>query len=1346
MPEIVVKRDGREEPFLSFKIDDAIKKAYTSVGQLHNPNILNKVLEKLHGDKINIEDIQDTIEEVLYDMGTYKVLKSFIQYRQIHKLQRDITNSDKENATFIDCNETIDEYIGKTDWRIHANSNTSYSHGGLINNTAGKVIANYWLDKVLTKKQGLLHREGFIHVHDLDCLSPYCFTGDTKVRLADGTSKSFLELVEEWNKDNNYVELYSADITTGNITIGYGYLPRLVKKNSELVKVLLSNNKEVVCTPDHKFLLDNLIYKEAKDLVKNDILKSIEKEEIQVIDVIELDYKEDVYCLTVSKYHNFALDAGIIVKNCAGWSLRALLDEGFNGVRGRAESKAPKHLREAVLQMANFIGILQSEWAGAQAFSSFDTYLAPYLFRDQLTDEDLYKAIRSFVYNLNVPSRWSQCVPDTYKCLKADGKWVSHKDLKVGDKIYVFDIDTNTIKTDTIQKVNLFDKPEVMHRYTVKDSTMNPKEFHFDVTDQHRVIIKHTEKGNYQLIESNKIDIKEPTSFADRYYIPTYEDNVLNYEEVISKEEVECDYNQVWCPTTTTGTFICQTDEGNVFITGNSPFSNITLDITVPEDLKEQIPTREQHHIFSDITPDHPDYEKLTKLAKERGRDKLVDMTYKDFLPEMERIVIAYYKVMTEGDAKGRPFTFPIPTINITEEFKWDSEVSDAIFENAALRGSSYFQNFIGSQYIKDENGNLVPNEKAYKPGHIRSMCPMTPDTEVLVRSSTGVTILSIGEIVKNMRKGTEYEVFYKGMWNKAKPVQVPATDVYEITFSNGVKVKFGENHLQPILMDKELVNFKTKDLKVGMWVPFNKDVMFNNPNNLKGSFLLGAIVGIYLGDGSIDNSGIAFSLSATETKEEASKMVYNLFGDILGYRITTSFRDKLKTLRVGSNSYDVIKRFIKGDNALNKDMSKIVFNQSLEFRQGLLYGLLLTDGCLKQNKYYTSSKALADSIIKLAHTIGVTIFISYVDDRTVEDGKLSNNINYQLTIINRPKNYSNLYKLCNDTREPDFNYFSIRKIEKVNYTGDYLYCVEVDNLAHHFTLASGLVTSNCRLMLDLRELLKRGGGLFGSAEMTGGVSNATINLAILGYLHKGDKEALFKHLDEILEECKDISERRRKAVIEWYERGLYPYTKRYLPNFNHHFSIIGANGCNELIRNFTNDKEDIGTEYGQQLAYDITEYIREKIKVFQEETGNLYNFEASPAEGANHRFAKESLKRHPDIITAGTTQQPYFTNSTQLPANYTDDIFKALDLQDKLQCQYTGGTVLHVYMDNYLPNKNSAKLLVKKILTNYTLPYITLTPTNRICPKHGLVEYDNDGYCPECDKEILDKHKDELI
>lgn len=693
----VIKRDGNVEEFKPYKIGNVIELAFNNVNESYDRTVFDNVLKilKKSESKVSVEHIQDIIETQLYKKKHFEVLKSFIEYRQTHKVQRFLK---KDKTTFVDCNQTIDEYVDKVDWRILANSNTGYSHAGLVNNTAGKVIANYWLDKVYSPEEAKAHRDGDYHIHDLDNLSGYC----------------------------------------------------------------------------------------------------------------------------------------------AGWSLRALLDEGFNGVRGRVDADAPNHLSSALGQMVNFLGILQSEWAGAQAFSSFDTYLAPYLFKDCLTDEQLYKEMQSFVYNLNVPSRW-----------------------------------------------------------------------------------------------------------------------------------------------------------------GQSPFTNVTIDVTVPEDLKNQIPTRKQRHIFSDIDVNSDLGKKLLKECKKRGKEKLIDMTYSDFQPELERIDIAFYKVLTEGDLHSQPFTFPIPTVNITEDFDWDSKAANAIFENAAKMGSSYFQNFIGSQYIINENGERVPNEKAYKPGAIRSMC--------------------------------------------------------------------------------------------------------------------------------------------------------------------------------------------------------------------------------------------------------------------------------------------------------------------------------------------------CRLQLDLRELLKRGGGLFGSAEMTGSAGVVTLNLARLGYLFKGDSEALYQRLDYLMDLAKSTLEKKRKVIQELFDRGLFPYTKRYLPGFNNHFSTIGINGANEMIRNFTNDKESIVTEFGQKFAYDLLEHMRTRIREFQESTGHLFNLEATPAEGTTYRFAKEDLKRYPDILQAGFGNNIYYTNSTQIPANYTDDVFEALELNDVLQCEYTGGTVLHMYMANKLADGEEAKNLIKKAISNFRLPYLTITPVFSICPRHGYISGDHE-FCPKCDAELLEQ------
>lgn len=689
----ILKRDGSKEEFFPYKIEDAIKKAFKSENKPYDKSIFDAVMDEITFKKVvAVEDIQDIIEKALFSAGYFDELKSFMLYRHTHKMQREQILGLNDDTTYINSTQTINEYINGTDWRISANSNTSYSNAGLINNTAGKVIANYWLDAVYSKEEGLAHRNGDYHIHDLDCLTGYC----------------------------------------------------------------------------------------------------------------------------------------------AGWSLRALLNEGFNGVRGRVESRPPKHFREALYQMANFLGILQSEWAGAQAFSSFDTYLAPYVFRDKLSYSEMKKAITNFIFNLNVPARW-----------------------------------------------------------------------------------------------------------------------------------------------------------------GQSPFTNITIDLTPPSDLKDQIPTHDDKHLFRDLEDD----KELLELANKRGKKYLIDMTYGDFQPEMDAINKAFYEVMTKGDRLGQPFTFPIPTVNITEDFNWDSEVADALFENTAKIGSSYFQNFIGSQYIKDENGNLVENPKAYKPGHVRSMC--------------------------------------------------------------------------------------------------------------------------------------------------------------------------------------------------------------------------------------------------------------------------------------------------------------------------------------------------CRLQLDLRELLKRGGGLFGSAEMTGSIGVVTINLARLGYLYKNDKKAFFERLDYLCELAKNTLEKKRKFIQEMYNRGLYPYTARYLPGFKNHFSTIGINGANEMIRNFTNNKENITTKFGREFSLEIIEHLREKIKTFQQITGNLYNLEATPAEGTTYRFAKEDIKRYPDIIQAGTKENNYYTNSTQLPANFGDDPFEALDLQDELQSNYTGGTVFHLYMKEKISSKEACKNLVKNIVTNYKLPYITITPVFSVCKIHGYIAGEHE-FCPYCDEEIL--------
>ena len=553
-------------------------------------------------------------------------------------------------ATLLDPVATVREYVDRADWRVNANANQGYSVGGLVLNAAGKMIATYWLDEVFSAEAGRAHREGDIHIHDLDMLTGYC----------------------------------------------------------------------------------------------------------------------------------------------AGWSLRRLLEEGFNGVPGAIASAPAKHFSSACGQIVNFLGTLQNEWAGAQAFSSFDTYMAPFVRKDAMAYEDVLQNMQELIYNLNVPSRWgSQC-----------------------------------------------------------------------------------------------------------------------------------------------------------------PFTNLTFDWTCPEDLRDQRPL----------------------IGEE-----LCDFTYGELQAEMDMINRAYMEVMTAGDADGRAFTFPIPTYNITKDFDWDAPNTERLFRMTAKYGLPYFQNFINSEL---------------DPGMIRSMC--------------------------------------------------------------------------------------------------------------------------------------------------------------------------------------------------------------------------------------------------------------------------------------------------------------------------------------------------CRLQLDLRELLKRGNGLFGSAELTGSIGVVTVNMARLGYLFAGDEEALVRELDRLLEVGRDILEKRRAVVQDLIDGGLYPYTKRYMGHLGNHFSTIGVNGMNEMVRNFTGDAHDLMDEVGQAMCLRILDHVRERMVEFQEETGNLYNLEATPAEGTTYRFAKEDLARFPDIITAGTRENPYYTNSSQIPVGATEDPFEALELQEQLQSKYTGGTVLHLYMNEAMSSPQACRELVRRSLTRFHLPYLTITPTFSVCPVHGYLSGEHHT-CEQC-------------
>ena len=1255
-----------------------------------------------------------------------------------------------KRSTKIDASAAVEEYINKEDWRINANANTSYSHASLINNLAGKAIANYWLDAVFSKEEGDAHRNGDIHIHDLDCLSPYCFTKDTKIKTVEYGDISIEELMQ---KGGDFTVFSFDEKNRKNLQCKAHDL-RCTRKNAELVEIEFKDGLKVRCTPDHKFLIGMchftgetvymwveanklLMYRDCEGADPLAIKGPTEndptvREYKRVKSITKLEEREDVYCMTVECTHNFALSNGVIAHNCCGHDFQKLLDEGFNGVNGRVGSRPPKHFREALYQLANYFGILQAEWAGAQAVSSFDTYLAPYVFFDMQvcgeTEDDVKKAIRNFVYNVNVPSRWGQCVSHSYLILNENGEWVGYNDLKVGDKIYVVDTETGRLKLDTVTHVNVFDAPEKMHEYS------NGNGFNFCVTENHRVIHKNRE-NKLEISESSELlelgnlveipvaqfgdipkseymenefdisdDLLELTAFiitdgyidkpkgrspklewykslkrygierfeelcnnlnityskrirehgfkgsktanyhlhkceatdriielldGDKHKVPSfikclsprqariildvwavtdgYIDNgvyrmqadnhgiqkMLAYlaiiagksvqlsETVIGRnkkptiyakaynskvrtcrvQEIDSPCERVWCPTTKTGTFVCMTDEGYVFFTGNSPFTNVTIDWTVPQMMRDMTPTRGGENYFISIINEAREKSKKNKNGKAdiqtaarvmdlthavhkriaevdgisyNGHKTMVELetdefeyifyqlTYRHFQKEMNIINRCFYEVLNEGDVLGIPFTFPIPTINITEDFDWEGENVELLFESTAKYGYSYFQNFIGSQYMKDENGNKVRNPNAYSPNDVRSMCPLTFDT--IVPTNNGMKRLA------DLNEARD-RVFYNDVWHPFRRIDnIPEQDVYEIVLdcytSDGIEMSFkaGENHLQPVYCQQT------------------------------GSYIKKTIKDI--------------------------------------------------------TTYDFIP---------------------------------------------------VERIVDLVHEREII-----PEFRSVIGGG------------------------------DGLSYVPIKSITKVNRQP--LMCIEVNNEEHNFTLGNCIITSNCRLQLDKKQLRKRGGGLFGSDAKTGSVSVTTINCPRLGYRFKGDEKSLYEELDKILIMCKSIHEKRRAAVVDFFERGLYPYTRRYIGSFNTFFSTIGVNGVNEMIRNFTNDEHDITDEYGQDFAKRLLMYIRKRLVDFQEETGNLYNLEATPAEGTMRRFAHLDKKKYKDILQAGTDDMPFYNNSTQLPVDFTDDAFTALDLQDDLQKMYTGGCV---EAGNYVVT-NKGEILIEDIVANF--------------------------------------------
>ena len=1110
----IKKRNDQEVEFRTDKIEQAIFKALnatdsdTSCAYRLTQKVVT-IIEALFDKKTpSVEDVQDVVEQILINENLGKTAKAYILYRNQHARLR---NEQHVINNYIDL---IENYISLNDWKVNENSNMGYSLQGLNNYISSHVSSMYWLHKIYDEEITQEHLSGRIHIHDLGILAVYCCGWDLFDLLCGGLggvsskieSKPPKHLASALGQIVNFFytlqgECYSED-TTVLTNSGWKYFYdttnddefctlNLITKKIEYQKRLgyierdhigqlinFTNDKvDQLVTENHKMLIldystKRTAFKLAKDVTCSDAISKVGSFEDMNIEnfnenkIETIDYFGKVYCVEVPNQTLFVCRNGK-----PSWG---------------------------------------GNCAGAQAFSNFDTLLAPYIRYDGLNRDQIKQELQEFIFNTNVPTRVGfQCMSEDTEILTSNC-WKKYFEVQIGDSIKTFNIETKNIEDQIVNKV--FSSEYHGKMYSIKNDETDQL-----ISPKHRVVVSSNKQYELKTIENC---LKNQS-----FQIPLLQDPYIKNITIQEEHITEIDYKGIiWCPNTINETVIARRN-GKIFITGNTPFTNITMDLEVPNDYKN-MPV---------IIGGEPQKE-----------------TYGEFQKEMDIFNDVFCEVMMEGDSKGRIFTFPIPTYNLTVDFNWDNPNLNNLWKMTAKYGIPYFANFINSDM---------------KPDDIRSMCPLTGDTEVIVKSDQEITIKKLCHIIHDMEKNnTQYQVWdgYSN-WKNVKSVKTIDDTIYKIKISNGSIVKMGSKHIQPVLINGIIINKSANELETGMWIPYNKKNLIEN-----------------------DNTEIII-----ETKKDNT---YNYY--------------KIESIEI--------------------------------------------------------------------------------------------------------------------------------EIEKNNHS---LYCFEVEGDHPYFTLADGMITHNCRLRLDNTVLRKRGGGLFASNPMTGSIGVVTLNLPHLAHTSKTKDEFFEKIYNSMLIARRSLKTKR--AFLEKNtENGLYPYCKHYLDKikknnlkqyWSNHFNTIGIIGMNEACLNLLN--ASIATEEGKKLAIETLNFMRDKLSEFQIQDDMLYNLEAAPSEGSSYRLAEMDKRRFPDIKTAGITE-PYYTNSTHLPVNHTNDIFDALHHQNDIQPLYTGGSLFNGFLGEQISNPNVCKELVKKIAENFNMSYFTITPTFSICSVHGYITGEH-HLCPTMSKAI---------
>jgi len=559
-------------------------------------------------------------------------------------------------------------------------------------------------------------------------------------------------------------------------------------------------------------------------------------------------------------------------------------------------------------------------------------------------------------------------------------------------------------------------------------------------------------------------------------------------------------------------------------------------------------------------------------------------------------------------------------------------------------------------------------------------MCPLDSDEMIIYKDSRSGLYKKnkISVIYDNLIDTSKTRIFIcNGKEIKATINRFKNNEkMLEIELVNGHKIRTTKNHLNLAFRG----DIKSSELTVNDYLPFSR-------KSLPGHGLTyedGIVVGSYLGDGSCKD-----------------------------------------------DDRSLIKEFVIEENSKEKGINLKALNMSEDFRRGIIDSLCNTDGG-NENRIYTSSINLRNDLVSVYASLGISTRIDE-DSRRETEGKLSDSIIYCIIPYLDDVDFGkkNLY-----TKDQDYTWFKIKSIKEYTSLKN-VYCLEVlDDNEPIFMMANGIVTHNCRLRLDKREIHKRGGGLFGANPATGSIGVVTINLAQIGYLAK-NKEDLFSLIKDRFEVCVESLEIKRKIIEKNTDNGLYPYFARYHKHvkeragqwFANHFSTIGVNGANEMCLNFLN--KGIVEDESRILCEEVLDFINSLARKTQEETGNMYNIEATPAEGTSHRLALVDKKSFPDIITSGDGENVYYTGATLLPADATSDPIETAIHQNELQTKYSSGTVTHFFFGEKIDPENLKEFL-KTIVNDFKIPYISFTPTFSVCQKDGYIAGEH-FICPKC-------------